>query len=63
MGNDISTRLNAKAERMATRPPISVLLICSNGAVIPVGKAVDAAVDAAAEAAAEDTTEARATIS
>jgi len=63
MGNDIKTRLNANAERMATSPPTSVLLICSNGAVIPEGKAVDAAVDAAAEAAAEDTAEARATIS
>jgi hypothetical protein len=63
MGNETSTRLNAKADRMATKPPTSVLLIDSNGAVIPEGNAVDAAVDAAAEAAAEDTAEATATIS
>jgi hypothetical protein len=63
MGNEISTRLNAKADRMATKPPTSVLLIDSNGAVIPEGNAVDAAVDAAAEAAAEDTIVATATIS
>jgi len=55
-------RLSAKAERIATNPPTSVLLICPNGAVIPEGKAVDAAVDAAAEAAAEDTAEARAKV-
>jgi hypothetical protein len=48
---------------MATKPPTSVLLIDSNGAVIPEGNAVDAAVDAAAEAAAEETAEATATIS
>lgn len=55
-------RLSAKAERIATNPPTSVLLIRPNGAVIPEGKAVDAAVDAAAEAAAEDTAEARAKV-
>jgi len=58
MGNETSIRLSAKAERIATNPPTSVLLICSNGAVIPEGKAVDAAADAAAE----DTAEARAKI-
>jgi hypothetical protein len=62
MGNETSMRLSAKAERIATNPPTSVLLIRPNGAVIPEGKAVDAAVDAAAEAAAEDTAEARAKV-
>ena len=38
MGNDTKTRLRAKAERMAINPPLSLSLIVSNGAVIPLGK-------------------------
>ena len=47
MGNETQIRLRAKAERIATNPPLSVSVIVSNGAVIPEGNA-----EAAAEAAA-----------
>ncbi len=47
MGNETHIRLRAKAERIATNPPLSVSVIASNGAVTPEGNA-----EAAAEAAA-----------
>lgn len=56
MGNETQIRLRAKAERIATNPPLLVSVIVSNGAVTPEGnaEAAAAAVVVAADIAGND---------
>ncbi len=56
MGNETQIRLRAKAERIATNPPLSESVIASNGAVTPEGnaEAAAAAVVVAADIAGKD---------